>query len=64
MDMLPDRPWKITDTGSAFKVVDAHGRVIAYFYYRREDALRGTYLPPEQARELAIRFARISKEEP
>lgn len=61
VDDIPT-PWKITDTGSAFKVMDARGRVLAYFYYRREDALRSTYLAPDQARALAVAFARLSRQ--
>lgn len=58
---LPDAPWRITDTGSAFVVSDAHGRKFAWFYYRREEALRAEYLTPDQAREAAVAFARISR---
>ena len=58
--MQPPAPWKITDTGSAFKITDARGRGIAWVYYRREDALRNEHLSPEEARESAVRIARLS----
>lgn len=54
-------PWKITDTGGAFSIVDANGRSLAYVYYKRQPALRNEYLTPEEARELAIAIARLSK---
>jgi len=38
-------PWKITDTGSAFRISDAHGRVVDWCYYRRESALRTSIRP-------------------
>lgn len=56
-------PWKIRDTGSAFVVANADGRSIAWFYYRREEALRSTHSSPEEARAYAIAFARLSKPE-
>lgn len=61
---LPDipTPWKITDTGSAFKIADARGRGIAWVYYRREEALRAEYLDRSQAVELAKAIARLSKD--
>lgn len=60
---LPPVPWRIVDTGSAFKVSDARGRGIAHVYYRREEALRAQYLGPEEAREMAVRIARLSRSE-
>ena len=57
-------PWKITDTGSAFKVADARGRGVAYVYYARTDALKADYLTREQAVEVAKAIARLSKPDP
>lgn len=54
-------PWKITDTGSAFKIEDARGRGIAWVYYRREEALRSEYMNRDQAMEMAKAIARLSK---
>lgn len=54
-------PWKITDTGSAFKIEDARGRSVAWVYYRREDALKAEYLTQDQAREMARAIARLSR---
>jgi hypothetical protein len=53
-------PWKITDTGSAFKVADARGRGVAWVYYARTDALKAEYLTREQAVEVAKAIARLS----
>lgn len=58
---LPPTPWKITDTGSAFKVTDARGRPVAWVYYRREEALRAEYMTQEEARDMAVRIAQMSK---
>ena len=54
-------PWKITDTGSAFKITDARGRPVAWCYYRRESALRNEYPSQEEAEEMAKNIARLSK---
>jgi hypothetical protein len=54
-------PWKITDTGSAFRVMDARGRAVAYVYYRREAALRNEFPTQDEAREMAREIARLSK---
>jgi hypothetical protein len=54
-------PWRVTDTGSAFKVSDARGRGVAWVYYRREDALNAEYLTQDQAREMARAIARLSR---
>lgn len=54
-------PWRVTDTGSAFKVSDARGRSVAWVYYRREDALNAEYLTQAQAREVAQAIARLSR---
>jgi hypothetical protein len=53
-------PWKIIDTGSAFKITDARGRPIAFCYYRRETALRNEYPSPEEAKMMAQAIARLS----
>lgn len=49
-DEIPP-PWRLTDTGSAFKIADARGRGVAWVYYRREDALKKEYLTRDQAVE-------------
>lgn len=54
-------PWRVTDTGSAFKIADARGRGVAWVYYRREDALNAEYLTQDQAREMARAIARLSR---
>ena len=53
MPLTHPRPWRITDTGSAFEVADSNGRELGYFYYRRDDALRAEYLDQDEARTLA-----------
>lgn len=57
------RPWKITDTGSSFKIADANGRGLAHVYYRRDPALRSEYLSVEDAKEMAKEIARLSRHE-
>lgn len=53
---------RIIDTGSAYKIEDANGRGLAFVYYRREEALRGEYMAPDEARAVAIKIARALKE--
>jgi len=60
IDEIP-APWKITDTGSAFRVSDASGRGVAWVYYARTDALKNEYLSREQAVEVARAIARLSR---
>lgn len=62
---LPDAaptPWKITDTGAAFKIEDAEGRGLCWVYYARSEAQHYTHLPKDAAKELAVAFARVSKQ--
>lgn len=59
-DEIPT-PWRVTDTGSAFKITDARGRGVAWVYYRREGALSAEYLTREQAVEMAKAIARLSR---
>jgi hypothetical protein len=54
-------PWKITDTGTAFKISDARGRGVAWVYYRHEGALRAEYMTRDQAVEVAKAIARLSR---
>ena len=63
MPLTHPRPWKITDTGSAFRVADTNGRALAYVYYRRDDVLRAEYLSHEEARTMAKAIARLSLRE-
>lgn len=63
MAPLPPTPWRITDTGSAYKITDAQGRSVAWVYYRREDALRAEFMPQNEAREMAKAIARLSRAE-
>ena len=60
-DEIPT-PWRITDTGSAFKIADARGRGVAWVYYARTDAMRDGYLTKAQAVEVARTIARLSRE--
>ena len=56
-------PWKISDTGSAFKIANARGRPIAWCYYRRESALRNEYPSREEAQVMAKTIVRLLKSE-
>ena len=59
MPLPHPRPWKIIDTGSAFKITDANGRALAYVYYRRDGVLP-EYLTVDEARNMAKAIARLS----
>lgn len=59
MPLPHPRPWKIIDTGSAFKVSDADGRALAYVYYRHDGVLP-EYLSVDEARTMAKAIARLS----
>lgn len=59
--LLALTPWRVTDTGSAFKVSDAGGRGVAWVYYRCEDALNTEYPGRKLAREVAKTIARLSR---
>ena len=54
-------PWRITYTGSAFKIGNARGRSVAWVYCWRKDALKAEYLSQDQAREMAKAIARLSR---
>jgi hypothetical protein len=56
-------PWKITDTGSAFRITDADGIALAYVYYKHAAGM-DTYLTKADAQEMAVRIARLSKPDP
>ena len=60
MPLIHPRPWKITDTGSAFKISDREGRALAYVYYRGESAMLYEYLSHDEARAMAKAIARLS----
>jgi hypothetical protein len=60
-DAIPT-PWKITDTGSAYRISDAHGRGVAWVYYSRNEAMMHTHLKKEDAVEVAKAIARLSRE--
>ena len=59
MPLPHPRPWKITDTGSAFKITDADGRALAYVYYRHDGTL-AEFLTVDEARNMAKAIARLS----
>lgn len=59
MPLPHPRPWKITDNGSAFKIMDANDRALAFVYYRR-DGIVPEYLSAEEARNMAKAIARLS----
>lgn len=55
-------PWRIVDTGSAFRINDAEGRGLCWIYYARSEAQHFTHMSKEQAKELAVAFARVSRQ--
>ena len=54
-------PWTIERLPGGFKVVDAHGQSLAYFYARENDNDAGTagVLTMDEARRLASNFAKL-----
>jgi hypothetical protein len=54
-------PWRIERLPGGFKVVDAHGQSLAYFYARDNDNDAGTagVLTMDEARRLASNFAKL-----
>ena len=54
-------PWRIERLPGGFKVVDAHGQSLAYFYARDNDNDAGTagVLTMDEARRLVSNFAKL-----
>ncbi len=54
-------PWTIERLPGGFKVVDAHGQSLAYFYARNNDNDAGTarVLTMDEARRMASNFAKL-----
>ena len=54
-------PWTIERLPGGFKVVDAHGQSLAYFYARDNDNDAGTggVLTMDEARRLASNFVKL-----
>ena len=63
---MPNRrfppPWTVQHLPGGFKVVDASGQSLAYFYARDNDNDAGTagVLTMDEARRLASNFAKLS----
>ena len=62
---MPNRrfppPWTVQRLPGGFKVVDASGQSLAYFYARENDTDAGTagVLTMDEARRLASNFAKL-----
>lgn len=54
-------PWTVTDIDAAFKVTDANGQDLGFFYYEEERSRRDAakMLTRDQARRLAIGFSKL-----
>jgi hypothetical protein len=54
-------PWKIEALDGGFKVVDANGQSLAYFYARENDndARMAGVLTMDEARRMAVNFAKL-----
>jgi hypothetical protein len=63
-DPLPNfpRPWRIRKSGVHYRIEDGSGRLLA-FVYSNGDRPGTEYLPPDEALEMAMAIARMSKEE-
>lgn len=55
-------PWRIIDTGSAYRIEDGDKRALAYCYYRSDGRLADIYLTKDRALEMAKAIARMSRE--
>lgn len=52
-------PWTVTELPSCFRVDDADGKALSYHYFKAEpDRVLGQ-LTREEARRLAVNFARL-----
>ena len=54
-------PWTVERLPGGFKVIDANGQSLAYFYARENDNDAGTVgvLTMDEARRLAINFTKL-----
>ncbi|MDZ4375351.1 MAG: hypothetical protein U1C74_28550 [Phenylobacterium sp.] len=54
-------PWTVIDTGSAFRVEDAHGQALAWIYYGEPRAIGTNHQPltRDEARRIAAGVARL-----
>jgi len=62
--MTPRRfppPWSVTEMQGAFRVDDANGQALGYFYFRDDDAVarQARVLTRDEARRMAANFARF-----
>jgi len=46
-------PWTVERIAGGFKVLDANGQSLAYFYYRDGDHLEAKVLTEDEARRMA-----------
>ena len=53
-------PWKAVEVDGSWRVLDANGITLGYFYGRDDDTDRKAYpLTRDQARRMAVNFARL-----
>ena len=52
-------PWTIERLRGGFKVIDANGQSLAYFYARENDANTAGVLTMDEARRMASNFAKL-----
>jgi hypothetical protein len=55
------QPWSVAETQGAFRVDDANGQSLGYFYFRDDDnvARQAGVLTRDEARRMAANFARL-----
>jgi hypothetical protein len=66
---MPDRqpprrfppPWCVVEMASAFRVDDASGQALGWFYFRDDDnvARQAGVLTKDEARRMAVNFAKL-----
>jgi hypothetical protein len=54
-------PWSVVETQGAYRVDDANGQALGYFYFRDDDNVvrQAGVLTRDEARRIAANFARV-----
>ena len=52
-------PWTVEDEDACFVVTDANGQALGYFYFEEDHGRGAALLTKEEARRIAVNFARL-----